>query len=96
MNLDEVVRSLDELPREAIFYIPRECNPSLVSPETPVLLVTADEAQPEGWRYFLEVIIAREVLEVWSSWRDGRVPSPEEALSAIAYYAENDAYRPDE
>jgi hypothetical protein len=44
--------------------------------------------------YVLGVETAKEVLEVWSSWRDGQVPTPTEAVAAIVYYALNDAYQP--
>lgn len=47
-----------------------------------------------GFRYLLEVAIARDVLEVWSSWREGRAPDAEEAAAAVIHYAENDAYQP--
>jgi hypothetical protein len=44
--------------------------------------------------YLLEVSLAREVLEVWTAWRDGRRPTISEACEAIIYYASNDAYLP--
>jgi hypothetical protein len=44
--------------------------------------------------YLLEVDIAQEVVEVWSTWRDGATPTAEEATLAIIYYAEHDAYQP--
>ncbi|MCP3883011.1 MAG: hypothetical protein GY701_32125 [Sulfitobacter sp.] len=46
--------------------------------------------------YLCEVLIANEVLDVWSSWRDGRRPSHVEAVDAVIYYAVNDAYQPAE
>lgn len=51
-------------------------------------------ATAQGMRYLLEVWLAREVIAVWSNWRDGREPTSEEKLAAIVYYAENDAYLP--
>lgn len=41
-----------------------------------------------GFAYFLEVSIAREVLEVFGN----RQPSHDECRSLLMYYAENDAY----
>jgi hypothetical protein len=58
------------------------------------MLVENDGAPPEGWRYLLEIVIAQEVVEVWSSWRGERTPTTEEACDAIVYYADNDAYQP--
>ncbi|MFD0730914.1 hypothetical protein [Planotetraspora mira] len=43
--------------------------------------------------HLLKVGIAQEVVEVWSAWRDGAPPTPEEATLAIIYYAEHDAYQ---
>lgn len=63
-------------------------------------LVLAEEAVDGHARsapdhaYLLEVDVAREVLTVWSDWRAGVVPSPEEAARAVIYYAEHDAYEP--
>ena len=93
MNLADIARDLAELPRKAIIYVPRDAL--VVGSGTPALLVLAGEEPPAGWRYLLEVLIAREVLEVWSDWRDGRIPSVEEACDAIVHYADNDAYQPE-
>ena len=34
------------------------------------------------------------VLEVWSAWRGGRIPTPEECAEVVIHYAERDAYLP--
>lgn len=47
-----------------------------------------------GHHYLLEVDLALEVIEVWSNWRSGTTPTPEEATLAVIYYAEHDAYQP--
>jgi hypothetical protein len=49
-----------------------------------------------GLSYMLEVSIAKEVLEAWSKQRDGRIPTTDEALHAVAHYAEYDAYLQEE
>ena len=41
-----------------------------------------------GLTYFLEINIAKEVLEVFEE----RVPTDEERYAVLIYYAENDAY----
>ena len=46
-------------------------------------------------RYLLEVFLAKEVVEVWSKWRNGRNPTALDKCAAVIYYAENDAYLPD-
>ena len=52
-------------------------------------------SSPE-YSYLLDVAIAKEVLEVWSSWRSGAAPSLAEAADAVIYYAANDSYQPTE
>jgi hypothetical protein len=66
-----------------------------VGQSTDVVLVPAGGEAPGGWTYVLELWVAREVLEVWSAWRGGRVPSLAEACAAVVYYVENDAYLPE-
>lgn len=75
-----------------MLYVPRDA----ASPDgsTEVMLVPSGERAPDGWTYLLELWIAQEVLEVWSAWRDGRVPTPAEGAEAVAHYAEYDAYQP--
>jgi hypothetical protein len=51
-------------------------------------------AEAEGMAYVLEVAVAREVVDVWREWRDGREPALDERVAAILYYARNDAYMP--
>lgn len=53
-----------------------------------------DGSTPEGLTYLLEVDLARNVLEVWSRWRSGKEPTPREAVRAIIFYGERDAYEP--
>jgi hypothetical protein len=48
----------------------------------------------EGLRYFLEVSIAKDAIRVWQQWRDGAVPSLDEKVAAVVYYAVNDAFLP--
>jgi len=47
---------------------------------------------PEGMKYLLEVELAKEVIQVWRDWRNGKEPSPLEKYQAVLYYEENDAY----
>jgi hypothetical protein len=47
-----------------------------------------------GLKYLLEVNLAKEVLEVWRAWREGKEPSPTEKCQAIIYYAKHDSYLP--
>ncbi|MFC5750773.1 hypothetical protein [Actinomadura rugatobispora] len=53
-----------------------------------------DGLSPVDLPYLLEVVLIREVLDVWSSWRAGARPTTEEACAAIIHYAQYDAYLP--
>jgi hypothetical protein len=44
----------------------------------------------------LMVSLAKEAIEVWSSWRGGRSPTAGEKFDAVMFYARTDAYLPAE
>jgi hypothetical protein len=46
----------------------------------------------EELHYFLEAEIAKEVLDVWKQWRNGRLPNEKEKIEALIFYVDNDAY----
>jgi len=68
-------------------------------PSAEAVVLSGDEV-PEGvitnsgHYYLLEVDLAIEAVEVWSEWRAGAIPTPEEATYAVIYYGEHDAYQP--
>jgi hypothetical protein len=91
-RLGQLLRRLDRLDEELTIYVPAD-DP--VTPDTPVALIDEASANPPAdLRYLLEVHMAREVLDVWRDWRAGRQPSVEQAVEAVTYYAERDAYLP--
>jgi hypothetical protein len=63
--------------------------------ETPAF-VAPEGSEPPGSLYLLEVYLAREVLDVWRDWRGLSEPSRQDAVDAVVYYAENDAYLPND
>ena len=81
MTFGEIVASLDSLDEDLTIY---------ASADRPLDRSVPDEAT--GLPYLLEVYLAKEALEVWSQWREGRKPSLDESVEAIAYYADHDAY----
>lgn len=44
--------------------------------------------------YVLEVQQAKECIDVWSEWRDGRVATRQDKFRAVMYYSRNDAWLP--
>ena len=90
-TLLEVISALASADPEATIYAavpvaPHSAAMVCVEPE--------DGGSPTGFSYLLEVDLARNVLDVWARWRDGKEPTPEEATRAIIHYAEHDAYEP--
>ena len=40
------------------------------------------------------VVAVRGVIRIWSEWRDGAVPTSEEATQAVIFDGEHDSYQP--
>jgi hypothetical protein len=91
-TLGAILANLDAVPRGLTIYVPGEQE---LGHATAVILADEDvDGPPPGARYLLEISLAKEVLEVWSSWRNGRSPEPSEACAAVIHYAIHDAYLP--
>jgi hypothetical protein len=97
-TIRDLVQRLDEVDDGDHF----EVEPALFArrpwePDSEAALIREDwveSRQRPGFHLLLEVSIVREVLGVWSAWREGRVPDADEAAAAVIHYAENDAYQP--
>lgn len=92
-TLSELLLSARELDPEATVFAERPWRE-----DSRAMLVSAavDEVrdEPNGMAYLLEVELAREVLEVWSAWRNGEEPTLAESVEAVVHYAEHDAFLP--
>jgi hypothetical protein len=91
MKLSEIVANLDKTDEDWTIFADRSAP---VGPDTPAEVAAAEGEGPEGLQYFLEVYLAKEAVEVWGQWRDGRKPSLAQACKAVIWYAEHDAYMP--
>jgi hypothetical protein len=90
-TLRDVVKRLDELDDDGVIYTDGS------SPAARAAVVadgTRKETDAAGLRYFLEVALAKDAVEVWSEWRGSAEPTVDDKLMAISYYATNDAYLP--
>jgi hypothetical protein len=90
-TLRDVVGGLDELDDDAVIYTDG------ASPAARASVVSGAEvegAKADGLRYFLEVALAKDAVDVWSEWRDGAEPTLDDKLMAVSYYATHDAYLP--
>ncbi|MFF9056796.1 hypothetical protein ACF09Z_37320 [Streptomyces erythrochromogenes] len=75
------MQSLDEQPPEGLIYAAKPWT------ATSIAAVAALDEPPPGLDYLLEVELAHDVLEVWSSWRDGAPPTAAEKCEAVIHYA---------
>lgn len=98
-TIRDLVSRLDELTAGVDRF---EVGPAIFArppwtPDSDAVVLHEDTVEPgdaRGFRLGLEATIASEVVRVWSAWRDGRRPEPDEAAAAVIYYAENNAYLP--
>ena len=90
MNLRQAIEDLESLDTDATIVARRPWSvgsdakvvaPSMLGPAAP-------DVRRDGLEYFLEVSVAREVLEVFGD----RTPSEEEKVACLVFYAENDAF----
>ncbi|WP_158717312.1 DUF7716 domain-containing protein [Streptomyces sp. NRRL F-4474] len=93
LTLESVLRSINEIDDELIIYVPQAGHLSLTSNVELLSLASVENVDP-NLRYLLEVQLAKDVIETWSEWRNGTVPTVEEMFAAISYYAEWDSYIP--
>ncbi|WP_306324811.1 hypothetical protein [Streptomyces venezuelae] len=82
----DLLQSLEEQPADAVIYA---AEPWTAASDA---AVAAFDAPPPGLAYLLEVELAHDVFDVWSSWRDRARPNPAERCQAVIHYAEQDAY----
>jgi hypothetical protein len=94
MKLIEIVTNINQYTDDHTIYASRD--PSwLEESEAVVAKDLLNGSTPEeagGMEYLLEVWLALEVIDVWSEWRGGRIPSTQQMCEAIIYYASHDAY----
>ena len=92
VTLEQLVRELGEFGDELVLFAPAG---SPVSSQTSIYLIDEEaEEPPAGTDYLLEVSTMKNVLKVWSAWRNGAEPTTEQACEAVLWYADHDAYQP--
>lgn len=94
MTLREILNDLEQISDELVIFASRNGGWNL--DERAALLLHEDAVEVdlhlEDLTYFLEVETAKEVLELWKEWRNGQIPSEDQRIEALIYYANNDAY----
>ena len=96
MNLGQALESLDDFDAEQTIYVQTE---NQISTESEVVVdYYSDDGEPPasaaGMDYLLEVDLARDVVRVWSEWRNGISPTTDQKVEAVLYYAQHDAFQP--
>ena len=89
-RLQELIANLEQLDDDYIICVMKPWSPEASARLT---LPNENEAVPDelklcGFSYFLEVHVAKEVLEVFGA----KPPSVDEKVRLLIEYAENDAY----
>jgi hypothetical protein len=92
MTLKDILAHLEELDEGETIYAtaPWQSGSKAVVALEPS--AAARRAIEQGMLYLLEVWIAKEVVKLWSAWRNGRTPSLEDRVHAVVHYATYDAY----
>ena len=93
MTLREIINELDSFSEDLVIFATRDTT---WQPDMPAALVLDSDTdligvQLEDLSYFLEVEIAKEVVQVWREWNHGE-PAESQKIDALIYYADNDAY----
>lgn len=95
MTLSDLIDRLDSFDEEKTIYAKQPWHPDAIA----IVAIVADEpdegdipdeASKVGAEYFLEIFLASEFLEGWTSHLD-KAPTVEEKCLRLIKYAENDA-----
>ena len=102
--ISQLIENLQAANDDAIILVRRDVDEITHNSLAMVILFTTEELDAQDWRsviskkapgmeYFLEVDIAKEVLEVLEEWLE-RPPTLAQKIEAVIYYAQKDAYIP--
>lgn len=97
-TLAEVLTKLDDLDDDLTIFT--AISPYASADTTAVVARELDDGsvpgEAAGMGYFLEVSVAKDVVEVWKAWRPDRNPSARQLVEAVVHYAVHGAYLPAE
>jgi hypothetical protein len=102
MKLHEVIESIESLPEDATIFAERINGEFLSESEAALYELTDEEMtrpikevaaiRAPGKDYFLEVFVAKEVIEGWQDYRGGNDVTVSKLTEVVIFYAENDAW----
>jgi hypothetical protein len=98
MKLSEILGSLGKFDSGSYILVTTSAplTPDTDSKVVPIPEDPGADLGIPGFEYLIEVFEAKDVLETWAEWRNGRTPTPTEAVEAVLYYQANDTYLPTE
>jgi len=94
-TLAEIIKDVENFDDDSLIYAEKNTTWEMNSPASLIEVdryAEDDPEPPDNMTYFISVGTAKEVLEVWRRWREGKRPTEKERFEAIVFYAENDAY----
>lgn len=96
MTLGDILNSIDTFSDDLVIFAFRNGSWNLEASAALIPLEELENSSSEhaDLTYFLEVQIAKDIIDTWRTWRNGKEPSLIERAEAILYYVENDAYLP--
>ncbi len=96
MKLLDLINRIDEFDNDSVIFVPINTRPEENTEVLVRKIIIIDEPPgiqtPDGMQYLLEVELAKEVIQVWKDWRNGKEPTLQEKYQAVLYYAKHDAY----
>jgi hypothetical protein len=94
MNLREIIGDIEQLSDDLVIFASKNGEWDLAGPAATVLSSDAERIgiSLENLTYFLEVEIAKEVIEAEKQRKERTKLSEREVIDAILYYVDNDAY----
>jgi hypothetical protein len=93
VTLRDVIARLDEFADDGTIY----AESATATARAVVAAEPGDASVPPaaaGLNYVLEIATAREAIDVWRTWRPGHIPTLDDKVAAVTYYAGNDAWLP--
>jgi hypothetical protein len=91
--LGDLIGNIDQVDSSLIVLV-EDATPTSIKSHVSLIEFRLPFLRPVGMKYLMNVDAIKEVLEVWSAWRNGAVPTVEQATEAVIYYADHDCYLP--
>lgn len=92
-SLGDLLRDIDRVDGSLVVLVD-DTKPTSTASRVTLVPYRRPFLCPVGMKYLMSVQTLREVVEVWSAWRDGAIPAVEQAAEAVVYYADHDCYLP--